>query len=78
MAAGHDEEGWNRLGREVMAAPGQRNGMVRLRMQAWSWRQMRKRRCMKEASTILEGDRQSQENRKVFFGENAKECARDS
>jgi hypothetical protein len=53
MAAGHDEEGWNRLGQEVVAAPGQRNGMVRLRMQAWSWRQMRKRRCMREASTIF-------------------------
>jgi hypothetical protein len=31
MAAGHDEEGWNRLGR--------RNEMGRLRMQAWNWRQ---------------------------------------
>jgi hypothetical protein len=36
MAAGHDEEGWNRLGRDVMATPGRRNGMARLRMQAWS------------------------------------------
>jgi hypothetical protein len=36
MAAGHDEEGWNRLGWDVMAAPGRRNGMARLRMQAWS------------------------------------------
>jgi hypothetical protein len=44
MAAGHDEEGWNRLGRDVMAAPGRRNGMVRLRMQAWSWRRMEKKR----------------------------------
>jgi hypothetical protein len=44
MAASHDEEGWNRLGRDVMAAPGQRNRMARLRMQAWSWRRMEKRR----------------------------------
>ncbi len=36
MAAGHDEEGWNRLGRDVMAAPGRHNRMARLRMQAWS------------------------------------------
>ncbi len=71
MAAGHDEEGWNRLGR-VVAAPGRRNGMVRLRMQAW-----RKRRGMREASTILEKDRQSLENRRVF-GEIAEECVRHS
>jgi len=32
---------------------------------------------MREASTILEQDRQSRENREVF-GENAEECARDS
>jgi hypothetical protein len=36
MAAGLDEEGCNRLGRDVMAAPGRRNGMAKLRMQAWS------------------------------------------
>jgi hypothetical protein len=77
MAAGHDEEGWNRLGWDVMAAPGRRNGMARLRMQAWSWRRMGKRRCMREASTILGGDMQSLENREVF-GENTGECARDS
>jgi len=68
-AVGHDEEGWNRLGR--------RNEMARLRMQAWSWRRIGKRRCMREALTILGGDRQSLENREVF-GENAGECARDS
>jgi len=44
MAAGHDEEGWNRLGRDVMAAPGRCNGMARLQMQAWSWRRMEKKR----------------------------------
>jgi hypothetical protein len=31
MAARHDEEGWNRLGRH--------NGMARLRMQAWGVRE---------------------------------------
>jgi hypothetical protein len=36
MAAGHDEQGWNRLG--------WRNGMARLQMQAWSWRRMGGRR----------------------------------
>jgi hypothetical protein len=36
MAAGHDEEGWNRLGRDVMTAPGRRNEMARLRMRTWS------------------------------------------
>jgi len=61
MAAGHDEEGWNRLGRDVMAAPGRRNGMARLRMQAWSWRRMGKRRCMREASTILGKQAESRE-----------------
>jgi len=30
MAAGHDEEGWNRLGRDVMVASGRHNGMARL------------------------------------------------
>jgi hypothetical protein len=44
--------------------------MVRLRMQA-----RRKRRGMREASTILEKDRQSLENRRVF-GEIAEECVR--
>ncbi len=34
MAAGHDENGWERLGKDAMAAPGRRNGMARLRMQA--------------------------------------------
>jgi hypothetical protein len=62
MAAGHDEEGWNRLGR--------RNGMARLRMQAWSWRQKGKK------GRFIE-DRQSLENREVF-GVNTEECARDS
>jgi hypothetical protein len=51
--------------------------MVRLRMQTWSGRQRRKRRCMSEGSIILKGDRQSPKNRRVF-GEIAEKCARYS
>ncbi len=72
MAAGHDDEGWNRLGWDVMAAPGRRNGMVRLRMQAWSWRKT-DREGKRE---IHRGEAESREEE--VFGENAEECARDS
>jgi len=70
MAAGHDEEGWNRLGRDVMVAPGRRNGMARLRMQAWS---EGRGGVSEKHRKILETNK-----KKRVFGENAEECARDS